>query len=317
VDLGGQGLVTYIVQRLLQGIPVLLGVTFLVFAAMHLTPGNPARVMVAEFGATPEDIRQLERELGLDRHWLVQYRDFLFAALQGDLGQSLFTKRPVVEQIRLALPSTLILTTGAIITSLAIGIPLGIVSALRRGTWIDVTSMVVALLGVSMPVFWTSLVLILLFSIVLGWLPATGGEGVRALIMPTLALGVVSAGLNARLVRSSMLEVLRAEYITTARAKGIAEYAVIIRHALRNALIPLVTIVGLQIGNLLSAAVIVETIFGRPGLGSMLIRAVLRKDFPLVQGTVLFIAVAYIVINIAVDVLYGLIDPRIRHDSGA
>jgi ABC-type dipeptide/oligopeptide/nickel transport system permease component len=192
------------------------------------------------------------------------------------------------------------------------GIPLGIISALRHRTWVDSLSMMLSLLGVAMPVFWVALLLILIFSINLRWLPATGDTGLNSMILPAVALGLGSAGLIARLVRSSMLEVLRAEYITTSRAKGLGEGAVILGHALRNALIPLITIVGLQIGNLLSGAVVIETIFARQGIGSMLIKGILQKDFPLVQGLILFIAVAYIAINIVIDVLYGVVDPRIR-----
>jgi ABC-type dipeptide/oligopeptide/nickel transport system permease component len=209
------------------------------------------------------------------------------------------------------------LTGAAIAIALAAGIPLGIVSALRHRTWVDSLSMVLSLLGVAMPVFWVALLLILIFSINLRWLPATGDAGAISLILPAAALGLGSAGLIARLVRSSMLEVLRAEYITTSRAKGLGEGAVILGHALRNALIPLITIVGLQIGNLLSGAVVIETIFARQGLGSMLIRGIMQKDFPLVQGLILFIAVVYIAINIAIDVLYGVVDPRIRAGANA
>jgi peptide/nickel transport system permease protein len=305
-------MIAFVTQRLLQGVVVLLGVSFIVFALMHLTPGNPAEVMLSEFGASADDLARLRDQLGLDRPWPAQYRDFLVNGVQGDLGRSLFTRRPVTEQIQSALPSTMALTGAAIAIALAAGIPLGILSALRHRTWVDSLSMMLSLLGVAMPVFWVALLLILVFSINLRWLPATGDTGWQSMILPAVALGLGSAGLIARLVRSSMLEVLRAEYITTSRAKGLGEGAVILGHALRNALIPLITVVGLQIGNLLSGAVVIETIFARQGIGSMLIRGIMQKDFPLVQGLILFIAVAYIAINIVIDVLYGVVDPRIR-----
>jgi peptide/nickel transport system permease protein len=308
--------IVYITNRVLQGLVVLAGVSFIVFALMHLTPGNPAEVMLSEFGASAEDLRRLREQLGIDQHWTLQYRDFLAGAVRGDLGRSLFTRRPVTEQILSALPSTIVLTSCAIGIALVVGLPLGIVSALRHRTWIDSVSMVVSLLGVAMPVFWIAILLILIFSINLGWFPATGGVGAGSMVLPAVALGLGAAGLIARLVRSSMLEVLRAEYIVTARSKGLREAPVIVRHALRNALIPLVTIVGLQIGNLLSGAVVVETVFARQGIGSMLIKGIVQKDFPLVQGLILFIAVVYIVINIAIDILYGVIDPRVRTGAG-
>jgi peptide/nickel transport system permease protein len=308
--------IVYITNRMLQGLVVLAGVSFIVFALMHLTPGNPAEVMLSEFGASAEDLRRLRDQLGIDRHWTLQYRDFLAGAVRGDLGRSLFTRRPVTEQILSALPSTMALTSSAIGIALVVGLPLGIVSALRHRTWVDSVSMVVSLLGVAMPVFWIAILLILIFSINLGWFPATGGVGAGSMVLPAVALGLGAAGLIARLVRSSMLEVLRAEYIVTARSKGLREAPVIVRHALRNALIPLVTIVGLQIGNLLSGAVVVETVFARQGIGSMLIKGIIQKDFPLVQGLILFIAVVYIGINIAIDILYGVIDPRVRTGSG-
>lgn len=309
-------MIVYITNRVLQGLVVLAGVSFIVFALMHLTPGNPAEVMLSEFGASAEDLRRLRDQLGIDQPWPLQYRDFLAGAVRGDLGRSLFSRRPVTEQIVSALPSTLALTSSAIGIALVVGLPLGIVSALRHRTWIDSVSMVVSLLGVAMPVFWIAILLILIFSINLAWFPATGGVGAGSMVLPAVALGLGAAGLIARLVRSSMLEVLRAEYIVTARSKGLREAPVIVRHALRNALIPLVTIVGLQIGNLLSGAVVVETVFARQGIGSMLIKGIVQKDFPLVQGLILFIAVVYIGINIAIDILYGVIDPRVRTGAG-
>jgi ABC-type dipeptide/oligopeptide/nickel transport system permease component len=309
-------MLAFLLQRLLQGLVVVLGVSFIVFALMHLTPGNPAEVMLSEFGASAEDLRRLEQQLGLDQPWPIQYKEFLLGAMQGYLGRSLLSKREVTQQVLAALPQTLLLTGSAVLVAVVIGLPLGIISAVRHRTWIDAVSMVVSLLGVAMPVFWVALVLILIFSVNLHWLPATGNVGPRSIVLPALALGAGVAGLIARLVRSSMLDVLGAEYVMTARAKGARESTVIVRHALRNALIPLVTIVGLQIGNLLSGAVVVETVFARQGMGSVLIKAILRKDFPLAQGMILFIAVAYVLINLVIDIVYRMIDPRIRYGGG-
>ena len=249
--------------------------------------------------------------MGLNDPLHVQLGRFLWDALHGDLGRSLFNRRPVIDQILVQVPSTLQLTIGSILISLIIGVPLGIIAAIKHRSWIDALCMLFALVTVSAPTFWLALVMILVFSVGLGWFPATGSQGLRSLILPTISLGMASAGLIARLVRSSMLEVLSQNYIVTARSKGLRERIIILRHGFRNALIPTVTIIGLQIGNLLGGAVVVETVFARQGLGRMVIQAIMKKDYPLVQGTLLFIAVAYVLINLIIDWLYSFLDPRI------
>ena len=276
-----------------------------------MLPGEPVEIMLSEFGGSAEDIERLREQLGLNDPLYVQLGRFLWDALHGDLGRSLFNRRPVIDQILVQVPSTLQLTAGSILVSLIIGIPLGIIAAIKHRSWIDALCMLFALVTVSAPTFWLALVMILVFSVGLGWFPATGSQGLRSLILLTISLGVGSAGLIARLVRSSMLEVLSQNYIVTARSKGLRERIIVLRHGFRNALIPTITIIGLQIGNLLGGAVVVETVFARQGLGRMVIQAIMKKDYPLVQGTLLFIAVAYVLINLIIDWLYSFLDPRI------
>ena len=276
-----------------------------------MLPGEPVEIMLSEFGGSAEDIERLREQLGLNDPLYVQLGRFLWDALHGDLGRSLFNRRPVIDQILVQVPSTLQLTAGSILVSLIIGIPLGIIAAIKHRSWIDALCMLFALVTVSAPTFWLALVMILVFSVGLGWFPATGSQGLRSLILLTISLGVGSAGLIARLVRSSMLEVLSQNYIVTARSKGLRERIIVLRHGFRNALIPTITIIGLQIGNLLGGAVVVETVFARQGLGRMVIQAIMKKDYPLVQGTLLFIAVVYVLINLIIDWLYSFLDPRI------
>lgn len=304
----------YIALRLVASVPVILGVAVAVFFILHVLPGDPTQIMSADFGASAADMERLRGQLGLDKPLPQQFADFAFRAVQGDLGRSLFTQRPVLTQILDVLPSTAQLAVAALFLALVLGVPLGVLAAMHRNSWIDAGSMVIALLGVSMPSFWLGLLLIFIFALTLGWLPSAGVGGVDRLILPAVALGLHSVAVIARLTRSSMLEVLRQEYITTARAKGLASLQVLAGHALKNALIPLVTFVGLQFGALLGGAVIIETVFARKGLGSLAVNAILQKDYPLVQGTVLFVATAYVVVNLAVDLCYAYLDPRIRYD---
>ncbi|MFL2651370.1 MAG: nickel ABC transporter permease [Anaerolineales bacterium] len=301
----------YLIRRLALAIPTVFIVSVLVFGLMHMLPGEPVEIMLSEFGGTAEDIERLREQLGLNDPLYVQLGRFLWDALHGDLGRSLFNRRPVVDQILVQVPSTLQLTAASVLISLIIGVPLGIIAAIKHRSWIDALCMLFALVNVSAPTFWLALVMILVFSLELGWFPATGSQGLRSLILPAVSLGVASAGLIARLVRSSMLEVLSQNYMVTARSKGLREHIIILRHGFRNALIPTVTILGVQIGNLLGGAVVVETVFARQGLGRMVIQAIMKKDYPLVQGTLLFIAVAYVVINLLIDWLYSFLDPRI------
>jgi peptide/nickel transport system permease protein len=303
----------YIGQRLVHAVPVLIGISVLTFLMLHLIPGDPVSVFAGDKPLTPDRADLLRHQYGLDRPLIVQYVDYASHALRGDLGVALRSQRPVLDSILEVLPSTAQLTLTALALAAVLGTSLGIAAAVAHGTWPDTAVMAIAMLGISTPVFYSSLLLILLFSFTLAWLPATGQGGIERLIMPALALGLSSSAVLARLVRSSMLEVLRQEYVTTARAKGLAPQLVVLRHALKNALIPAVTMLGLQLGALLGGAVVTETIFSRPGLGRLAVDAILNRDFPLVQGTVLFAACVYVLVNLVVDISYAVIDPRIRY----
>ncbi len=302
----------FISRRLIQSLPLLLGLTVIVFSMMHLLPGDPAEVILAQSGARPEAVAKLRSQLGLDLPLHVQYISYVSGLLRGDMGSSLFTYRPVAEIISQNLRSTMELALAAMVFSVIFGVLLGIVAAVYQDSWIDNVTMTLAVVSISMPGFWLGLLMIYLFSLYLGWLPS-GGQGTpQHLVMPALVLGANGAATIARLVRSSMLEVLRQEYITTARSKGLAGQTVLFRHALRNALIPVVTVMGLQFGFLLGGTVVTETVFARQGLGRVAVDAIIYKDLPVVQGVVLFVAVIYLLVNLMVDVCYAFIDPRIR-----
>jgi peptide/nickel transport system permease protein len=306
----------YVQQRAVSGVIVLLGVSILTFFMMHMLPGDPINYMFAQSQGEPpseEQVQELRRQLGLDKPLVVQYVYYVRDALQGDLGRSIFLKREVRSIILDNVRYTMELTFSGLAFAIVLGFVLGIVAAAKRGTWIDSATMVISLFGLSMPFFWLALLLILLFSLRLNILPATGQGSLSQLVLPTIAIGITSAGTIARLVRSSMLEVLRQEYIVTARAKGLRNSRVLTRHALRNAVIPPITLAGLQFGNLMGGAVVTETIFARKGLGTVLVNAILAHDFKLVQGILLFIALVYILINFLVDMSYAMIDPRIRY----
>jgi peptide/nickel transport system permease protein/oligopeptide transport system permease protein len=302
----------FLIQRLATTVPVVLGVTIAVFAMLHLVPGDPVQIMLGEFQTSPEQVERLKAQLHLDEPLPQQYARFVGNAVRGDLGYSIRSKRPVMDEIRDNLPSTIILTLSGLAVAVVIGLTFGIVAAIKQNSWIDLIAMVIAMLGVSMPSFWLGLLLIFSFSLRFQWFPATGGGDLKHLVLPALTLGLGASAIIARLTRSTMIEVLKQEYIVTARAKGLRGSVVVLRHALRNALIPTVTILGLQFGQLLAGTVVIETVFGRPGIGRLIVAAILEKDFPLVQGIVLFIAVAYVVINLVVDLLYAVLDPRIR-----
>jgi peptide/nickel transport system permease protein len=305
----------YVSKRLLQSVPVLLGVSIVVFLLMHLIPGDPVLVMLqGSPNVTPELIAEVRRNLGLDASLPQQYISYLTRAVQGDLGKSIWTGQPVWREIQGQWLSTFELTVASMGTAVVLGVTLGILAAVTRGTWVDSAVMGISQLGVSIPLFWSGLILIFLFSLTLGWLPATGIGGWKRLLLPTLALATNYSAVIARMVRSSLLDVLGQNYIRTARAKGLAELGVILRHALRNALIPAITIVGLQFGNLLGGTVVIETVFSRQGLGRLAYTAILAKDFPIVQGVVLVLVLVYVLLNVAVDLSYGVLDPRIRHD---
>src|SRR5262245_56670522 len=305
-------MLTWILRRVLAVVPVLFGVTLAVFSMLFLVPGDPVKMMLAEFVTNPDQVARMRAELHLDEPVLQQYERFVSNALRGDLGTSIRSRRPVAVEIGENVASTAQLALASMVVAIAIGVPLGLMAALLRNSWLDVGSMVVALLGVSMPSFWLGLLMIFTFSLHLAWFPATGGGSLRHLILPAVTLGAIASAIIARLTRSSMLEVLGQDYVRTARAKGLASWVVVGRHALKNALIPVVTIFGLQFGNLLAGAVIVETVFSRPGLGRLIVGGILAKDFPLVQGSVLFVATAYVLINVLVDIAYAFADPRIR-----
>jgi peptide/nickel transport system permease protein len=303
----------YIGQRALQAVPVLVGITVVTFLMLHLVPGDPVLLFAGDKPMSEAQAAEIRHQLGLDRPLLTQYEDYVGHLLRGDLGRALRSQRPVLASILEVLPATVQLTLGALGLAIALGLALGMVAALAHRTWLDTAAMGVAILGVSMPVFYSSLLLLMLFSFTLGWFPATGEGGLDHLILPATALGLISSAVLARLVRSGMLGVLRQDYIVTARAKGLSRALVVWRHALRNALIPVITMLGLQLGALLGGAVVTETIFSRPGLGRLAVDAILNRDFPLVQGTVLVAAVVYVAVNLLVDIAYAAVDPRIRY----
>src|SRR5882672_10243715 len=305
-------MLTWILRRILAVVPVLVGVTLAVFRMLFLVPGDPVKMMLAEFVTNPDQVAQMRAQLLLDEPLVKQYGRFVTGAVRGDLGASIRSRRPVTIEIGENLASTAQLALAAMLVAVGLGVPLGLLAALSRNSWLDVASMGTALLGVSMPSFWLGLLLIFVFSLHLAWFPATGGGDLAHLVLPSITLGTIAAAIIARLTRSSMLEVLGQDYVRTARAKGLGGFSVVARYALKNALIPIITIFGLQFGNLLAGAVIVETVFSRPGLGRLIVGGILSKDFPLVQGTVLFVATIYVLINVLVDVAYAYADPRIR-----
>jgi ABC-type dipeptide/oligopeptide/nickel transport system permease component len=303
-------MVPYIARRLVQTILVVIGVSVLAYGMMFLS-GDPTMVMAGE-SWTRAQVDEFRHQMGFDRPWVVQYLDFLGRAVHGDFGVSLRQQQPVFGLILQRMPATLELTFAAMIVAVGIGIPAGVVAATRRNTPLDRTFMLGALLGQSMPVFWLGLLLALVFAVLLGWFPVAGRDGWRHLILPATSLGLFSVAYNARMTRSAVLEVLGQEYIRTAQAKGVPRFGVLTRHALRNALIPVVTVAGLQFGNLLGGAVITESIFAWPGVGRLTLQAIQAKDLPLVQASVTLLATIFVVLNLLVDLLYVALDPRVR-----
>ncbi len=302
----------YIGRRVLQLVPVLLGVSVLVFLMIHLVPGDPAQVMLQEYGSS-EQVASLRHALGLDRPLPVQYATFVWRLLHADLGTSIRSGRSVAAEIAFRLPNTLRLTIASMAIASALGLLLGTLAAISHRRLLDHASMVIALAGISLPAFWFGLVLILIFSYYLRWLPPAGADSLSSLVLPAATLGASAAAIIARLTRSSLLEVLRQEFVRTARAKGVGETRMLVRHALRNALIPVVSIAGLQFAGLLGGAVIVETVFGWPGIGRLAVDAIFNRDIPMIQGIVLVGAAIFVLVNLAVDVLYGFLDPRISY----
>jgi len=331
----------YIGKRLLQLIPVLLGMTFVVFMIIRAIPGNPAQVILGQL-ASKEAIAALELKLGLNEPWYTQYFDYLAGLLKGDLGESMRTVQPVAEEIWPYLAATMELAFFAIIIAVIIGVNAGIISAWFQNSWFDYMAMVLALIGVSMPIFWLGLMEQWVFGIELQWLPITGREEVRDpinsitslyiidtiiqgrfdqlgtvlkhLVLPGIALATIPMAIIARMTRSSMLEVLRADYVRTARAKGQKMFFVVYKHALKNAIIPVLTVIGLQTGLLLGGAILTETIFGWPGIGRYIYEAISFRDYPVIQSGILVVAFIFVMINLFVDILYGLVDPRIKYD---
>lgn len=331
----------YIGKRLLQLIPVLLGMTFIVFMIIRAIPGNPAQVILGQL-ASKEAIEALENKLGLNQPWYTQYFDYLVGLLKGDLGESMRTVQPVAEEIWPYLAATMELAFFAIIIAVIIGVNAGIISAWFQNSWFDYMAMVLALIGVSMPIFWLGLMEQWIFGIELQWLPTTGREEVRDpvnsitslyivdtiiqgrfdqlgtvlkhLVLPGIALATIPMAIIARMTRSSMLEVMRADYVRTARAKGQKMFFVVYKHALKNAIIPVLTVIGLQTGLLLGGAILTETIFGWPGIGRYIYEAISFRDYPVIQSGILVVAFIFVMINLFVDIMYGLVDPRIKYD---
>lgn len=331
----------FIIKRLSLVIPTFIGITLLTFTLIHLIPGDPIEVMAGERGVSPERHAQLSAQLGLDQPLYIQYFRYLNGVFHGDLGTSLITKESVVSEFLTLFPATVELALCATLFAILVGLPAGIIAAIRRGTVLDHSVMTVSLTGYSMPIFWWALLLMLVFSVNLGWTPVSGridvvywidditgfmlidtflsGEegafrsAIAHLILPSIVLGTIPMAVIARMTRSSMLEILNEDYIRTARSKGIAPWRVIMVHALRNALIPIITVIGLQIGILLSGAILTETVFAWPGIGKWLIESIGRRDYPVVQGGILIIATIIIIVNLLVDIAYGIVNPRIRH----
>ena len=301
----------YLVGRVLLTIPVLLGVATLVFALIHLVPGDPAQSMLGE-GAAPQDVVELRSRLGLDQPLLTQYLSFLRGAVSGNLGQSFRTGQPVTAMIVERMPATAELAFAAIVVAILLALPLGIVAAVWKGTAIDYGAMTFALAGISVPNFWLGPLMAIVFSVELGWLPVSGRGGLASLVLPAVSLGLALAAMLSRMTRASLLDELSELYVRAARARGASRAAAIVRHALGNSLVPLVTIIALQFGAVLTGSVITETIFAWPGIGRLLIQSIGFRDYPMVQGCILLIAVTYVTVNLVTDLLYGALDPRIR-----
>jgi peptide/nickel transport system permease protein len=303
-------MLTFILRRIVQIIPVLLGVTLVVFLIMQMVPGDPALLIAGE-GASDEKIASIRAELGLDRSILVQYVDYVGKVVSGDLGESIRTGRPVLEEILVRLPITIELAFWSILITIIIGIFIGITAANKQNTFIDLGLMIVALIGVSLPSFWLGLLLIIFFSVELGWFPVAGWGSFKHVVLPSIALGIGGAAIVARMTRSSMLEVLNQDYIRTAKAKGVKRQIITYKHALKNALIPVVTVIGLQFGALLGGTVLIESVFAINGVGRLIIDAIRSRDIPLVQGTILFVSVIFVLVNLVVDISYRMLNKKV------
>ena len=302
----------YIFRRVLFLIPVLVGVAFCVFLLLYLTPGDPAKMVLGDL-ATEQAIQEFREKEGLNDPFWIRFGKYVYkAVVKGDIGRSYSSKSPVMDELLAAFPATIKLSGFAMLIAVIIGIPCGIISAIKQYSIFDTVTMIFAMIGLSMPVFWLGLLLILLFSVHLRWLPSSGFDSFKAMILPSFALSAQAISMVTRMTRSSMLEVIRADYIRTVRAKGQTERVVIWGHALHNALIPVVTIVGLQFGHLLCGAMLTESIFAVPGVGRLMVTSIMARDYPMVQGAVLFVATAFSFVNLFVDILYAYVDPRIK-----
>ncbi len=304
---------SYLLRRGMDLVLTLLGVSIVIFMIIRLVPGDPAR-LIAGTEATEADVANIRRQFGLNAPLPVQYLRYAEALVKGDLGRSLRNRQPVTALLRARLPNTLALAGASLAVTLVIGVGTGMLAAIRRGTAFDTVSMVIALVGVSMPGFWLGLMLIFLFAVRLGWLPTSGAGGIKHLILPAVTLGVGNAAIIARLTRANLLEVLHQEYVRTARAKGLRPRSVLVGHAMRNAIIPTLTVLGLQWGTLLAGSVVIETVFAWPGVGRLLVDSVAVRDYPVIQACVLLFALVFMLTNLLVDVAYALLDPRIRYD---
>lgn len=311
---------SYVIRRVLETIPVLLVVAIVVFSIVHLSPGDPARVILGDM-ATEDEVVRLQESMGLHRPIVVQFGDWLGSAVQGDLGESIFLNRPVLTAVVERVEPTLVLALMSLVIAVVLGIATGVLAAINHNRFSDGFFSMVALIGVSVPNFWLGLILILVFAVQLGWLPPAGyqpiGEGLagslRYLFLPAVTLGVSQAAIISRITRSSLLDILQEDFVRTATAKGLPGYVVILKHALRNSLVPVITVIGLVLAALLGGAVVVETVFAVPGLGRLVITSIARRDYPVIQGAVLIVTTVYVLVNLVVDLLYVAVDPRIRY----
>lgn len=307
--------VNKIILKIATAFVSIIGSLILVFCINYLLPGDPVLSMIDPSVATPEMVENLRKELGLDQPFYMQFIHYFTNILQGDFGQSLINSEPVLPKILEHFPATLALTFVSAVISVVIGVTFGVLSAIYQNKWIDIIARLIGLFGISMPTFWSGILLILIFSVSLNWFPAMGSEGWITLVLPSLSLGFVGAGLIIRMVRNSMLEVINEQFIVTLRAKGLSERVVMYRHALRNALIPAITIIGLNIGELMAGTVVIETVFSRQGIGRIVADAIMAKDLPVIQGVVFFSAIVYVIVNLLVDLSYSIIDPRVRRSQ--
>ncbi len=306
-------MLSYLIKRLFSTIPVLIGISLLLFFMLRMLPGDPAQVLAGQM-ATPEEIENIRQQLGLDRPIYEQYATYLSRLARFDLGRSARTQNPVTQEIWARLPNTLLLAVVAILLACLFGIPAGIISAVKPYSWIDYLFTTSALFGMSMPVFWLGLMLVVVFSVILRWLPAGGTGSWQHVILPSVTLAAFVVAFIARMTRSTMLETLSQDFTTTARSKGLQERVVVIKHAFKNAMIPIITVVGLQFGLLLGGAVLTETVFAWPGLGRLIVDSILARDYPVIQGAILIFGLLYIMVNLVVDLIYAVVDPRIRYD---